>query len=269
MIQLSVCAPMFRSKYIAWLALESMCRQEGIDFEWELIVAEEIFDESFGKKKIMSYKKRLENVGCVRIKYVGLEKWIPLSNKYVLMAGECSDSSNIFAGCAADIFPPPRRLKTQYDIFTNNPDADFCAIPKTIFYDIASEKTFVYDVALRPRKDDGSNRSFRMEIMKNLPIGNKPKGVDKWTWGFANTYVKSKNKKFKYCPDTSDNWKYGLNVHGLNNISHNRRRSFDNLGKGISKCPIDINETIPKDIIDKLKDAKKYIKLHKKGLPKL
>lgn len=267
MIQLSVCIPMFRSKYIGWLALESMCRQENINFEWELIVAEETFDEAFGKDEIMTYKRRLEDVGCVRIEYIGLEKWVPLSNKYVIMVNSCSDSSKIFAGCAADIFAPPARLKTQYDIFITDSDVDFCASPKTIFYDIVSEKTFLYNVALRSRKADGSNRAFRMEIMKNLPIANRRKGVDGWTWNFANDYVKSKDKKFKYHPDTSNNWNYGLNVHGLNNISHDRIHLFNNFGAGISKCPIDINVTIPKDIMDKLKDAKKYIKIHKIGLP--
>ena len=51
-IEFSVRMPMFRSKYIAWLALESLCRQKGVNFEWELITAEEqVGKEVFGKKR--------------------------------------------------------------------------------------------------------------------------------------------------------------------------------------------------------------------------
>jgi len=38
MIELSVGLPFFRSKYIGWAALESLCLQENINFEWELII---------------------------------------------------------------------------------------------------------------------------------------------------------------------------------------------------------------------------------------
>ena len=51
MIEYSVRMPMFRVKYIAWLALESLCRQKGVTFEWELVMAEEqIGNEIFGLK---------------------------------------------------------------------------------------------------------------------------------------------------------------------------------------------------------------------------
>ncbi len=70
MIELSVCAPFFRAKYIGWLALESLCRQKDINFEWELIISEEMFDEAMGKDVIMKYKSRLEDLGCVRLKYI-------------------------------------------------------------------------------------------------------------------------------------------------------------------------------------------------------
>lgn len=258
MIQISVCAPMFRAKYIGWLAMEGLCRQKNIDFEWELIIAEEV-EGALGEDKIMTYKKRLESVGCIKIHYIRLYKWIPLSDKYVLMVKGCSDSSKIFVGCAADIFSPPFRLKTQYDLFTKNSNVDFSASPKTIFYDIMSEKTFIYDVTLRKRKDDGSNRTFRMEIMKNLPKAGKIRGVDKFTWDCAQRYVASQGKKFKLSLDTSDNWKYGLNVHGLNNLSRTRDKLFVKYEQGVYENTVDISKTIPTSILDRLKLCKQYV----------
>ena len=41
MIEMSVRMPLFRARYIAWLALESLCRQKRVTFKWELVIAEE------------------------------------------------------------------------------------------------------------------------------------------------------------------------------------------------------------------------------------
>jgi hypothetical protein len=69
---------------------------------------------------------------------------------------------------------------------------------------------------------------------------------------------------------TSDNWKYGLNVNGLNNLTKGIRHDRA-LGKKrpffIVDCPIDIRETIPHEILDRLKDAKKFIPEHSMTLP--
>lgn len=270
MIELSVCIPMYRAKHIGWLPLESFCRQEDVDFEWELVVAEEVGTNPFGKNRISEYKKRLKLVGCTSFTYIGLKRWIPLSQKYNLLAKNCSDTSKIYCGCAADLFPPPKRLKTQYDLFENNPGLDWCASGRTVFYDIMSEKTFLHDLfGPNVRKNDGSNRAVRMEIMKNLPKVDRRSSVDGWIWNEAQKYLKTKNKEFKTILDKSDNWKYGVNTQGLNNISHHRFAWFNNKAsrpKGVVDCPIDINETIPKDIMDKLRGCKKHVKNHRKSL---
>ena len=44
-ILLSVALPMYSAQSIAWLAMESLCRQE-CDFEWELLIAEETYPGS-------------------------------------------------------------------------------------------------------------------------------------------------------------------------------------------------------------------------------
>jgi len=184
MIELSVVVPLFRSKYIAWLALEGLCRQEGVDFEWELVIAEEIFEESFTEESINGYRKPLSEIGCTNIVYIPLKKWIPLSKKYKLLADNCSESSKIFATCAADMYPPPKRLKTQYDFFNKDQKLDWCASARTISYDIATERIYLHDLLLnkKGKKSDGSNKAIRMDIATNLPDVYKCRYVDGWIW---------------------------------------------------------------------------------------
>lgn len=50
MIELTVAMPLYNSKYIAWLAMESLCRQKNVTFDWELIVSEEQNDEMYGEE---------------------------------------------------------------------------------------------------------------------------------------------------------------------------------------------------------------------------
>lgn len=272
MIELSVAMPLFRAKYIGWLAFEGLCRQKDIDFEWELVVAEEVNDEPFIEENLGKYEERLKKAGCARMAYIPLEKWVPLSIKYRILANNCSEDSGIFATCAADLFPPPTRLRTQYEVFTKDPEVDWAANGRTIIYDIESEKYYLHDILEDRIQNDGSNRAIRMEMARNLPKTNLKKNVDGWVWRSIKNYVKLQNKNFKHYLDASDNWQYGLNVNGLNNISLRRKKKFNDKfierSPRLKKCPIDINDTIPKDIMDRLRECKQYIRLHKKGLPK-
>ena len=119
---------------------------------------------------------------------------------------------------------------------------------------------------------DGVCRSLRMDIMRHLPpLAHVVKSVDGWVWQNAKKYVKNHGKRFVHFIETeTDNWKYGLNVNGLNNITRNVRQKR---AKGRSRpfyiidCPIDIRDTIPHEILDRLKDAKKFIPEHSMTLP--
>lgn len=53
-VALTCALPMYRAKDIGWLGLESLCRQEDIDFAWELIIMEEE-QECFGKANVLAY----------------------------------------------------------------------------------------------------------------------------------------------------------------------------------------------------------------------
>ena len=53
--ELTVALPVYNSKKIAWMAIESLCSQINVDFNWELIVYEEIHSESVFPNLIYDY----------------------------------------------------------------------------------------------------------------------------------------------------------------------------------------------------------------------
>jgi len=279
MIEMTVAVPMFRAKYCGWIAIESLVRQTHVNFDWELIVAEEINDESFTKDRLMKYKKRLEAIGCVRILYIPLRYWEPLSDKFSLMCHSSFKKSRIFATNSADLYSSPRRLKTQYDLFMGNDNIDSCSSGRSIVYDIRSERIYLNDSSRRLIKEpnqrivDGTMRCVRMDLMRRLPKkANLRKSIDSWIYRESKKYVESIGKKFNHHLDlTTNNWKYALNVHGLNNITMKVRekRFGGNRPYWIVKCPINIKNTIPPKILKRLRESKKYLNLHNRRRPKL
>jgi len=263
MIELSVSLPMYRAKHIGWLALEDLIRQEDIDFEWELVVAEEPH-HSFGESSIMTYKDRLMDVGCVRIKYIPMVEWKPLTIKLLYMIDNMSPDSRVWVGHAADNFHPPKQLKAQYDAF--NEDIHWFASTKVIFYDILTEATVLFDTDLGERKDDSYGKAISMDIMRQTPPSNKLCSSDVLTW---DNVPRRAAHKFAYPEimrmafDESDNWKYGLATYRLNNFSK-RNKCFTQETERIRECPVDINYTIPPYILDRLKDCKEFTADHAK-----
>lgn len=279
MIEMTVAVPMFRAKYCGWIALESLVRQTHITFDWELIVAEEINDESFTKHEIMKYKKRFEDIGCVKITYIPLRYWEPLSNKLTLMCHKSAKKSIIFATNSADLYSPPKRLKTQYNLFMSNDDIDSCSHGRSIVYDIRTERIYLNDSSLRLIKQpniniqDGACRCVRMNLMRRLPKkANIRRSVDSWVNRETRKCVESNGKKLNHHLDlTTNNWKSALNVHGLNNITRGVRekRFGGDRPYYIVDCPVDIKKTIPQEILKRLKKSKKYLRLHNNRVPKI
>lgn len=262
-IELSVAIPMFRAAYIGWLPLEGLVRQKNINFKWELVIAEELKEETFGEKNIRAYEERLKAVGCVRIVYRGLKKWIPLSNKWVDLANMCDVNSKIFVIHAADNYSAPLRLSRHYEVFTNN--VVHLHIPtKAIYYNIATKKTMLHDTSMGKRRDDCAARAMVTDVVRRFPKVGRRAGVDGWLRGAAKSVVGQGIFKI-FFDEQNDNWKYGLNTYGLNTIMN--RPEFRTLKPPFRECPIKIEKNIPKEVLDKLKEAAKYVKKHKRGLP--
>ncbi len=264
-IELSVAIPMFRAKYIGWLPLEGLIRQKEVDFEWELVIAEELNKDPFGEKNIRAYEEKLKEVGCVRVLYEGLKKWVPLSNKWVDMANMCDVNSKIFVLHAADNYSAPLRLSRHYEIFTSNSDVCLHIPTKAIYYNISTGKTILHDTDMVNRKDDCAARAMLTDVVRRMSKPGRRAGVDGWLRGAAKSVCKSNKITFGIFFDKeSANWKYGLNTYGLNVIM-NRGKDFKKIKPPFREYLIDIKKTIPKEVLDRLVKCKEFVGKHKKG----
>jgi len=258
MIELTVALPSYRGKYIMWLALESLCRQKQIDFEWELVVIEEEF-ECFSEQKLLKYSKRLKKVGCSKISYTKLKEWIPLSQKWKMIAEKISDSSKVYILQAADCYSHPYRLIETYDIIINQ-DYDWVLSTIGPFYDIPTGKLVVYD---RRKKDTieytGLNMAIKPYFIKGLPESEKRSGVDGFIVENSMKFCKKiNNREFKMKQNKSENWRYGVDTNGLNNISRSRLNLMRKHPTYNRDIKMNINEIIPPDVVKKLKDCRQY-----------
>jgi len=281
MIGVSVLLPFFRAKYIGWLPMEGLIRQVDIDFEWELIVAEELNDETFGKNRISEYMPKLKQIGCIRFKYIGLPEWIPLSGKRKLLIDESDLNSKLIMGNGSDDYSPPKRLSTMWKLKQKHPDADWFSSTANINYDIATDialqrkpvfmagQTQEAKDFLKKTRADVAGQAQAASLMRKVAKVINPDlsyAVDGHVWKTAHRIKPG----LKLIIDEGDNWKYSLNTNGFNNISFEYRDlHFKNptTFPGHDPTPINMDKFIPPEIMKRLRDSKKFLHLHKRGLP--
>lgn len=255
MIELTVALPMWKSKFIGWLPLESLARQKDIDFQWELIVMEEQNVKAFGEKRIRNYTDKLLKAGCVKITYQPLSKWIPLSQKWKRIAQLADVNSKAFVCQAADNYSQPYRLKEAYNLIVKN-EFDWISYPFSYFYSVPTDEVFVRGFASHLKKNTpckGMHYSMKTIYAKNLPHSNKKRVIDKWIF----QCVKSKCDKlgsYKWKLVRSPNWKLGFNTHGFHTLSLSRYSKWnDRSKKNAEVCMV----KWPTDIIKRLRTLKR------------
>ena len=235
-IEMTVALPAFNCEKIIWLALESLKNQTDINFAWELICFEE-----FGKSRdvIKSYIGQLP--GCARIvhrnidptegvykksgRYTLLEKWINIANI-------ADNNSKIYVKHACDDYSSPKRLYIHYKHF-EIPACHYSTQPKGYFYNILTEKFFLYDGMKREKSkivaSPHLNMALRTAIMKKISLPVIPifKYIDAYIFKAIVNIIKINPNKTKmiFCDDEvdKDNWKYSLATDGYNIISLSRR----------------------------------------------
>jgi len=261
MIVLTVAIPMFNADKIGWLALESLTRQENIDFEWELVIAEEQDKNMFGYDRIVEYKERLKQVGCQRLHYIPLKNWIPLPIKWRMMAEDnvVSESSKVFTFAGADNYNYKDRLKIEYDLV--NSGLDWVSSLIMPFFFIRTGEIFVADYKrFEPRWKTHAGMAFstKTEYVKHLPDSDKRYGIDGWLFDMIREYVLKSKKDFSIKRVEGDYWKHGFGTHGLNLISGSDR--YD-----ILKRTCDINNSLkdgwPLNVMVRLGALKSYAKI--------
>jgi len=87
--------------------------------------------------------------------------------------------------------------------------------------------------------------------------------VDKWMWAEHDRISKEEGRDVKIIPDDSDNWKYGLNVRGFNNLSDiDFRRVKFNEERAL--YPVEeIKKYVPSEVMGRLEESRANLGRHK------
>jgi len=276
-IRMTVALPMYRAQHAGWLALESLCWQRDVDFEWELIVIEEQFD-AMGEDAVRAYEGRLQQKGCRDLRYFSLDRWIPLSHKWYYLAHLAV--GDYFMLQAADCYSHPRRLQDTYLALHG---AEWVQQPLGAFVDIASQHVSIYDQRWFLSNADANhesrtalNMATQTELMRLIPKEHKRRYVDNWIFTNIENAIDRAPIVFE---NLSDQWRFGMDTHGLNNISHSRRSMLGLRGHDYAPPfrppqedePKTIRDIVPEAIAQKLEwmenDAKMRVNTSNVFLP--
>lgn len=262
-VDVTVALPMLRCQKIGWLALEGLCRQKikkekGLScIEWELIVMEEDaaqFDP-LGYERVMKYQARLHQVGCKTLKYFSLPDWIPLGKKLQKLARIAK--GEIFVLQEADCYPQPFRIAETYELMKDN-NVDWCQSQKNYCYSIKRNKIFEYHNS--NLEHQGSlNIAGKTELIRQINNSNESgaKLVNPWLY---QSIEQVKGSALNVVLNQSDNWKKGVDTHGLNNISVSREKEFSQDLQLWTKTIVRIERVVPLEVAVRLKALKGYVR---------
>lgn len=245
MIQLTVALPIWNSKRIAWAAMEGLCNQKDIDFEWELLIMEEQENE-FGLAEVAKYADKLKAVGCVSLKYFALDYRISLPQKWKDLGEKAAETSIVFLLQAADCYAEPLRLRKSLDAAKDG--YEWIQNRRGYYYSINYRSVIEFDQStFGVGCKTGLNMAIATHKVRNLPVSYIPNGVDNWL------YRVTAPKKVLWIEGETLG---GVDIDGLNNISVNRKLLFNNPKPPMRKTAKNIYNIIPKEIADRLTNLK-------------
>ena len=235
-IKLTVALPVYNSKNIAWIAIESLCEQINIDFNWELIVYEENHTQSVFPHILQDYEDLLIKVGCKRIVFITNNEKVSLVEKWIEIGKNVSDSSKCFLLQAADCYSPKTRLKISYEKIVNE-DYDWYDQTKGYFYSFISDRVILYDY----KGLTNLNMSLKTEYIKTLPFSPLKKGIDGYIYNHSIISCKQASRNFRRYFD-DELYNDSIDTHGHNNISHARESYFDTKPNIFSKTNLSVDD---------------------------
>ena len=257
-VRMSVGLPLFNSAKIAWLALEGLVRQVTPPVVWEILIAEEINGDHVGHEEIKALRPRLRAAGCLRIAYLPLNDWIPLSRKWAVMGRAASPTSEVFLLHGGDDYSHPTRLQETWDVFAGNDGVDWFHYPKGHFYDIASGTVGLFDSTTDPSYEENKrprlNMALRTKFMRKLPDETQARGVDAWLAHHVG----------RQCPDetlriataSGGDWSRSLFTDGVNTCSGHRADMINQEIAPFSKPATPLADIVPPDVAARLESMR-------------
>ena len=80
--------------------------------------------------------------------------------------------------------------------------------------------------------------------IRKLPIENKSSKVDGWLYSKCNPQ--------RIYIDQNEYWQFGVDTHGLNNISKKRGKFFNKIEFPFIETSLNIKNLLPKNIVERL-----------------
>jgi hypothetical protein len=250
---ISVALPIWQSNRIAWLCMESLCRQHKPSDNWELVVFEEMHPQEVGEEWIKGYEERLSLAGCVRVHYLTCIDKLSLSEKWVLIARATSEESKVFCLCAADNYYHPFMLRDAEEAIK---EADWCVQPKGYFYDFDLDKVVLY----QHNATVGLQMYARTEMVREFPLDVLKCGIDTWFCNQMMHIAHSEDRNLKIWIDGSEHYKNTLCTNGLNNISIARVNLIEGVREPFYESDLELEEIIPEDIYLRIKETSECLK---------
>jgi len=233
---LTVALPVYNSKKIAWVCLESLVKQENINFNWELIIYEEEHEQSIFPNVLYDYIEELKSVGCSKILFISGKEKVSLVEKWIEIGKNVSPTSQCFMLQAADCYSPKSRLKISYEKIVNE-DYDWYDQTKGYFYSFISDRVILYEF----KGLTNLNMSLKTEYMKNLPFSKLKSGIDGYIYNHCVISCKQVSRNFRrYFDDKLYN--DSIDTQGHNNISHSRESYFDTKPNIFTKTNLSVND---------------------------
>jgi len=238
---ISVAMPLYNMGKIVELAIHGLVNQIASPY-WELLICEEDNKLSYGKSRVMSWKDELTKSGCVRIEYISIKDWIPLGQKWKILAESASNTA-CFVLQAGDCLPHKSRLRETFDAFDQK-GCNYYDEQMGYFYSYSLDKTIIFNPNENYQHHCRLNMAWSTQLIKKLPNNDRRRIVDSFLFSTLSKYEKiTKHRNYNFHKD-------GVDVDGYNNIS-NRSKFFKEESDIFEFTNVDLPKAIP--ILEKFK----------------
>ena len=224
--------PVWNSREVTWLAVESFCRQE-TSAPWELIVYEEKHKEACGPDFFRTYIERLRKAGCVQANYITNKTKVPLSEKWFMLGRAADKSSQMFCVCDADNYYQKYMIEDAYVAYIEG--YDFLTDKEGYAYDFNTQLLVKYS---KPDGRTGFQMCYATDLMRKLPKAKVHKLLNTWVYNHC------KPKNVKVATEHLTN----MITNGFNNITGARGRMMSRFEHPFYKTDKKLEDIVPDDV---------------------
>lgn len=234
----TVAIPVWNSRPIAWLVMESLCNQL-TSLPWELIIYEEKHEAACGTDYFAEYKDRLMNAGCSSFRYLSNDVKVSLGEKWSALARAAHKLSKMFCLCDADNYYQKYMIEDTLSAYLSG--YDFLTAKRGYFYNITDKSLALYD---KYRARTGLQMSYRTELIRGFPAIKQHSLLNGAIFDYCKPEKIKIEEKHTDC----------LCTHGQNNISGPRGDKITALEDPFYGTDKKLEDIVPQYIADKLRE---------------